>query len=157
MSKRTTLPWYILLLIVILCGVIFLSTREGFTTNASSFKNDIKTNGNALVLFFSNNCGYCKDLKPEWENAVSQLDSKYIASLDCSPSAAGTVDPEVTAIMKEYNITGFPTMLYFNNGIVQETYSGERTSAAIVAYIKDKNQIESEKPVNKTENNYSVF
>jgi thiol-disulfide isomerase/thioredoxin len=157
MSKRTTLPWYILLLIILLCAVIFLSTCEGFATNASGFKNDIKNNENALVLFFSNNCGYCKELKPEWESAVSQLDSKYIASIDCSPSAGGTVDEEVTKIMKEYNITGFPTILYFNNGLVQETYDGERTAKAMVEYVKEKNEIENKKSIYKTQNNYSIF
>ena len=157
MSKRSNLPWYILLLIVLLCGIVFLSTTEGFKTNASSFSNDIKKNSKALVLFYSNNCGYCKDLKPEWESAVSQLPEGSIASVDCSPSASGTSDPEVTKIMKEYGITGFPTMLFFNNGLVQETYDGERTTAAIVSYVKDKTDVSNDPAPVKTETKISLF
>lgn len=157
MSKRSNLPWYILLLIVLLCGVVFIATREGFKTNASSFPNDIKSNSKALVLFYSNNCGYCKDLKPEWESAVSQLPEGVIASVDCSPSASGTVDPEVTKIMNQHGISGFPTMLFFNNGLVQETYEGERNAAAIVTYVKEKTDASNNPEPVKSETKVSVF
>ena len=157
MSKRSNLPWYILLLIILLCGVVFMTTREGFKTNASSFPNDIKNNSKALVLFYSNNCGYCKDLKPEWESAVSQLPEGTIASVDCSPSASGTADPEVTKIMKEHGISGFPTMLFFNNGLVQEPYEGERNAAAIVAYVKEKTDVANNPQPVKSETKISLF
>ena len=59
MSKRMTLlplPWYILLLIVLLCAAIFISTREGFSTNAANFKNDIKVSFKYFILNSNANC-----------------------------------------------------------------------------------------------------
>ena len=141
MSKRMTLlplPWYILLLIVLLCAAIFISTREGFSTNAANFKNDIKDKPKFLALFYSNTCGYCKDLKPEWDSASSELPDTVMTSVDCSPSASGQIDPEVEKAMKAYGVTGFPTMLFFNNGLVQEPYEGGRNAKDIIEYVKNK-------------------
>ena len=159
MSKRSSLPWYTLLLIVLLCGVIFMTTREGFKTNASSFASDIKNNKQAIVLFYSSTCGYCKQMKPEWESAESQLKPENIASIDCSPSASGNEDPEVTKVKKDYAITGYPTILFFNNGLVQEQYNGERTASAIVEYVNEKISEEAAKPASRgtTTNNISLF
>ena len=140
MSKRL-LPWYILLLIVLLCAAIVLSTKEGFKTNATDFENDLSNKPQLLALFYSTNCGYCKDLQPEWDSASKGLSEDATTSVDCTSTAGGTTDPAVSELMKKYNITGFPTMIYFNNGVMQETYDGPRKSADIIEYVQKKKSI----------------
>lgn len=133
MSKRT-LPWYILLLIIVLCAAIFLTRSEGFTTSASSFEQDISKKPQILVLFYIDSCGYCKDLKPQWEAAETQL-PELLTMVDCSKPDS---DPDAKKIVEKYKITSFPRMAFFNNGVIQEDYEGPRTTEDIVNYVRSK-------------------
>lgn len=60
-----------------------------------------------LVMFYAPWCGFCKTLKPEFSAAATELKPKYILS------AIDVNRPENSIIRKQYNITGFPTLLYF--------------------------------------------
>lgn len=130
---KKTLPAFTLLLIVLLCAAFALTYSEGFTTNAKDLDNDIAKKPKVLVLFFTMNCGYCKELSPEWEKAQEQLPDR-MTSVDCT----NTEDPAVKAVMKKYGITSFPRMAFFNNGTVQEDYEGPRKSDDIINYVKSK-------------------
>jgi thiol-disulfide isomerase/thioredoxin len=130
---KKTLPAFTLLLIVLLCAAMFMGSSEGFTTNAHDLDSDISKKTKVLVLFFTSNCGYCKDLAPEWEKVEAQLPDTT-TSVDCTNSS----DPDVIAVMKKYNVSSFPRMAFFNNGTIQEDYSGPRKSDDIIAYVKSK-------------------
>jgi len=130
---KKTLPAFTLFLIVLLCGAIFLTTNEGFTTNASNLDNDISKKPKVLVLFYNMDCGFCKDLKPIWDDAQQQLPDS-ITSVDCSNADSA----DVKAVVKKYKITSYPRMIFFNNGIVQEDYEGPRTTDDIVKYVTSK-------------------
>jgi thiol-disulfide isomerase/thioredoxin len=130
---KKTLPAFTLLLIVLLCAAFALSYNEGFTTNAKDLDKDISKKTKVLVLFFTMNCGYCKELSPEWEKAQDQM-SDVMTSVDCT----NTEEPDVKALMKKYNITRFPRMAFFNNGTIQEDYEGPRKSEDILNYVKSK-------------------
>jgi thiol-disulfide isomerase/thioredoxin len=129
---KNSLPAFTLLLIVLLCASFVLS-QEGFTTSANDLQNDISKKPKVLVLFFTSNCGYCKDLSPEWAKVEEQLPDTT-TSVDCTNSS----DPAVTAVMKKYNVTSFPRMAFFNNGTIQEDYDGPRKSDDIIQYVKSK-------------------
>jgi thiol-disulfide isomerase/thioredoxin len=109
------------------------TTNEGFTTNAQNLDSDIAKKPQVLVLFFTSNCGYCKDLAPEWEKVEAQLPNTT-TSVDCT----NTSDPDVKALMDKYKITSFPRMAFFNNGVIQEDYNGPRKVEDIVQYVKSK-------------------
>ena len=109
------------------------NTQEGFTTNANDLDRDIAKKPKVLVLFFTQNCGYCKDLKPAWESAQEQLPD-LLTSIDCTNGE----DPGVKAVMKKYNVGSFPYMVFFNNAVVQEEYTGPRTTEDIIQYVKSK-------------------
>ena len=130
---KKTLPAFTLLLIVLLCAALMIPSYEGFTTNANDLDRDIAKKPKVLVLFFTMNCGYCKDLSPEWEKAQEQL-PEVMTSVDCT----NTQDPGVKDVMKKYNITSFPRMAFFNNAVIQEDYNGPRKSEDILQYVKSK-------------------
>lgn len=84
-----------------------------------------------LVMFYAPWCGFCKTLKPEFSGAATELKPKYVlAAIDVNR-------PENSIIRKQYNITGFPTLLYYENGRMKHTFDGENNKAGIVAFMKN--------------------
>ena len=118
---------YGLLLVVLLFLAI---RREGFTSSPSTLEEDIKDK-KVLALFYNENCGHCKKLKPIWDKAEAKMGDKMVA-IDVTNSS----DPSVQAITSKYNINAYPTMLVLDNGEKSDEYKGERNMDALVAYVK---------------------
>ena len=129
---KKTLPAFTLLLIVLLCAAMIMPI-EGFTTNAADLDNDLSNKPKVLLLFYTSTCSYCKDLEPEWKKVEEQFPDTT-TSVDCT----NTSDSGVKALMKKYNVSSFPRMAFFNNGVIQEDYSGPRKSEDIIQYVKSK-------------------
>ena len=73
-----------------------------------------------LMFFYAPWCGHCKRMKPELAAAAAdpQVKGKYVL-------AGMNVDtPENFVVREQFNITGFPTVVYMENG-VKFDYGGE--------------------------------
>lgn len=60
-----------------------------------------------MVMFYAPWCGFCKQMKPDYSAAATELKPTHLlAAIDVNR-------PENSVIRKLYNITGFPTLLYY--------------------------------------------
>lgn len=60
-----------------------------------------------LMMFYAPWCGFCKRLKPDFSLAATELKKDFVmAAIDLNR-------PENAALRRQYNISGFPTLLYF--------------------------------------------
>ncbi|XP_052866478.1 protein disulfide-isomerase A5 isoform X2 [Anopheles cruzii] len=93
-----------------------------------------------LLMFYAPWCGFCKTLKPEFSGAATDLKGRYVlAAIDVNR-------PENSIIRKLYNITGFPTLLYYEYGRMKYTFEGENNRQSIVAFMKNPTAPPTVKP-----------
>lgn len=98
----------------------------------NNFDDEIKKYERVLVMFFAPWCGHCKRMKADFAKAAlmletDQLNGAKVAAVDC------TVQRKLS---ERFEIHGFPTMKYFENGQVIADYDGKRTAEAMVDFIK---------------------
>ena len=71
-----------------------------------------------LAMFYAPWCGHCKRLKPDYQVVAKEMkDSAVLAAMDVNR-------PENSPVSRKYNITGFPTLLYFEGGSLLYPYPG---------------------------------
>lgn len=99
--------------------------------DAKTWKQTLKTKDSPiLAMFYAPWCGYCKKIKPDFGAAATELKSKAIlAALDVTR-------PELYEFQAVYNVTGFPTILYFENHKLKFPYSGQHTKDGIISWMK---------------------
>lgn len=98
-----------------------------------------------LMMFYAPWCGFCNRLKPQYAEAASELKGQSIlAAMDVNK-------PENSVLRQQFNITGFPTLMYFEHGNLKYKYEGENTKEGLVKFMKNP-----EKPLEKpTEEEWS--
>ena len=127
---KNALPVYVLFLIILACAAAFMPSSEGFESSAKSFFENV-ANKKVVVLLYNDSCGFCKDLKPEWDKAAESASDKMI-TVNCSD----TDNPDVNTLLKKTNTTTLPR-IFFMNGSKTKDYSGSRTAEEFLTFVND--------------------
>ena len=88
-----------------------------------------------MVAFIAPWCGYCKKLKPEWEEAAQKLAGEDIlfATVDAT---------EERQLAQTYRVEGYPTIKYFQGGHKTHAdahdYEGDRTASGLARFALEE-------------------
>lgn len=106
--------------------------EEVVTLTEADFQQTIEDNQYVLAEFYAPWCGHCKQLAPEYEKAAAALKDYepkvVLAKIDATAEES---------LAQEFEVQGFPTLIWFNKG-KQIAYGGGRTESEIVAWVKKK-------------------
>ncbi|XP_067130609.1 protein disulfide-isomerase A5 isoform X2 [Centruroides vittatus] len=92
-----------------------------------------------MMMFYAPWCGFCKRLKPEYATVATEMKGhSVLAAMDVNK-------PENAVIRRHFNITGFPTLLYFESGNLKLRYEGENNKESIINFLKNPSK-QPEKP-----------
>lgn len=87
-----------------------------------------------LLMFYTNWCGFCKRIKPFYAQVATEMKGKYvIAAMDMEK-------PENNPARKIFNISGFPTLQYFENTIPRYTFEGDSTKEGIINFLENPSE-----------------
>ncbi|TKW36720.2 hypothetical protein SEVIR_1G000300v4 [Setaria viridis] len=101
---------------------------------AANFSSFLAATRHVMVEFYAPWCGHCQALAPDYAAAASHLAAQH-AQADV---ALAKVDAtEDTDLAQKYDVQGFPTILFFIDGVPKD-YNGARTKDAIVEWINKK-------------------
>ena len=95
----------------------------------TTFRPHLKKKKHGLVMFYAPWCGHCKAAKPEYTAAAELFtDNKKTSftAVDCT---------KFDTVCTQYDVTGYPTFLYFNYGKNHAPYQGERSSSGFSEFM----------------------
>ena len=110
-----------------------------------------------LVKFYSDTCGYCQDMRPEWDHAMNRIQNKNPKNLIIIEVESNNITNFEDGDMIKSKVMGFPTIMYLNkkknNKVEVIPYNGSRTSPEIVDFtfknLKKSSKINLTKKNNK--------
>lgn len=145
MPESTYLRMGVMVIIVVIFGIIlyygynFLSKKYsvGYKANSEHIPVDgVSSDEAELLLFTANWCPICKRAAPEWEQIKLEYKGKTVngyairfTDIDCTNES-----PNITKLMDQYKIEGFPTIKLIKNGQVVE-FDAKVTKANLEQFI----------------------
>ncbi len=93
-------------------------------------------NKKVVIAFFSPGCGWCRKLEPDFikfAEMASRGGDIIAASLDSSVYNQNTSLP---MDKWPYQVSGYPTIIGYFNGMPYSKYTGDRSSSDVFSYSK---------------------
>ena len=131
----------LVILIILMCVAYYYAyqyNQEGFDGDASNLT---PASGEVIVaLFYAPWCGHCKTFKPEFDNAMSELDGMKsgkselkgktirFAKINCD-------EDENKPLAKKYDVAGYPTVKILKDDGTDIEYDGERSLEGMKKYL----------------------
>lgn len=83
-------------------------------------------------MFYAPWCGHCKNMKPAYAQAASEITSfvpgSYLAAVDAT---------KTSGLASRFQLKGFPTLKFFESGHFKFDYSGGRNKEDFVNFMRD--------------------
>ena len=126
MKKCLKNPFICICLLLILgsVGLMLYRNMDKFTNT-----NFINSSKKQLVLFYSPDCGYCKQVLPIWNKFELDFNGRKNTVVT---KINGYSYPD---LCKRYKIEGFPTILFIKDGNIVAKYSGDRTYNSLLEFL----------------------
>lgn len=86
--------------------------------------------GKHFVKFYAPWCGHCQKLAPTWEELAKSLEHDNtisISKIDCT---------QYRHLCQDFDVKGYPTLLWIEDGKKIEKYSGARSHEDLKAYVE---------------------
>jgi len=126
-----------LCLVLFFCGFAAVFCDDHGTAplyTKANFKEKTKDHPH-FVMFFAPWCGHCKRLAPTWD----KLAEKYNADPEKHGSKIARVDCTLeTALCKDNEVSGYPTLKFFKKGAEPVRHKGGRDQDALEKFIKEQ-------------------
>lgn len=87
------------------------------------------SSGYHFVKFYAPWCGHCQKLAPTWDELANSLrndDAVSISRIDCT---------QHRSVCGQFDIKGYPTLLWIEDGKKVDKYTGQRTHEELKAYV----------------------
>ncbi len=81
-------------------------------------------------------CEHCQRLAPVWTELAERYHDNptvHISTIDCT---------QETVTCSQYGVEGYPTLLLFKNGVLVDTYGGNRELDAFTNFLSETAQKE---------------
>ena len=102
--------------------------------------NPLVKNKPVMILVVSSNCGFCTQIKPEYQKAADILENKVVVG---AISMDGNPDPEDESMLKQKlhkiipGFRGVPVIIFMKKGRLVKEYKNDRTTKTIVEFATD--------------------
>ena len=99
--------------------------------NEKSFAKAVEK-GDFFIKFYAPWCGHCQKMAPAWADLAKANENNAkvkIAKIDCT---------QAQSICQSNQVRGYPTLHYFRDGKIHETYKGGRDLSALKDFIAEK-------------------
>lgn len=94
-------------------------------------KENFSSSSKEVTLFYLPGCIHCKDLKPVWEKVANEFKGNVYITVS---EVNGSTDDDLT---NKYNVKGFPTIIYTENGKLMKTYEGNRSYESLKRFFEE--------------------
>lgn len=105
----------------------FMEVNEG---NLSEFNQSVMKGG-AVVKYWADWCGHCKDLNPKWDIMTNHLKSAPGSGL-----VASVPEAMMSKVNCDSDVMGYPTIRYLVGGRKRKDYSGPREVKNLEQFVK---------------------
>jgi len=105
------------------------SPKGAVELTIDNFKDHVAT-GDHFVKFYAPWCGHCQRLAPTWDNLAKSVEhdtSISIAKVDCT---------QHRALCTDFEVKGYPTLLWFKDGKKVQKYQGSRSHEDLKAFLE---------------------